>query len=64
MSDAHRTQKRIGVFAKEEATGKAADEWKKVYNERKTKDGFEEIDVSTVFSSTWAAKDEEEQVGG
>lgn len=55
-------QTRIGYFAKEDPGGKAADEWKKVFNERKTKENFEEIDVSIPFASLWACKDDEEQV--
>jgi hypothetical protein len=42
--------------------GKAADEWKKALNERKAKDGLQEIDVAPAFASLWASKDDEEQV--
>jgi nucleosome binding factor SPN SPT16 subunit len=55
-------QKRIGTFNKEAPIGKVAEEWKKAYNERKTKEGFEDVDVGAAFASLWASKDDEEQV--
>lgn len=55
-------QTRIGGFSKDIPGGKTAEEWKKAFNERKTKESFQEVDVGASFSSLWASKDEEEQV--
>lgn len=55
-------QNRIGVFPKDIPGGKTAEEWKKAFNERKAKEGFQEVDVGPAFSSLWGSKDEEEQV--
>lgn len=52
--------KQIGVFAKDEAQGKVAEEWKAVYNEVKTKRGFSEVDVGPAMGVLWGPKDDEE----
>ena len=52
--------KKVGVFAKDAAQGKVADEWKAVYNDVKGKEGFEETDVGLAMGYIWGPKDEAE----
>lgn len=52
--------KKVGVFAKDAAQGKVADEWKAVYNDVKGKEGFEETDVGPAMGYIWGPKDEAE----
>lgn len=54
--------KKIGVFAKDQAVGKFADEWKTVWDGAKKEKSFEEIDVGPAMGVVWGPKDEEEIV--
>lgn len=54
--------KKIGHFAKDQATGKVADEWKAFYDETKTKQGFSEVDVGAALGVAWGPKSEDEIV--
>lgn len=60
LSSVEARGKKVGIFAKDEATGKVADEWKSFYNEEKTKRGLEEVDVGPAMGAIWGPKDEEE----
>ncbi|PWN53991.1 putative SPT16-general chromatin factor [Violaceomyces palustris] len=52
--------KRIGTFPKDKAVGKFAEEWDSVFNEVKTKKGYEFVDVGPALSAVWGPKDDEE----
>lgn len=54
--------KTIGHFAKDQAVGKVADEWKAVYDEAKAQKGYQEVDVGPAMSVAWSSKDDEEIV--
>lgn len=54
--------KKVGHFAKDQAIGKVAEEWKAFFDEAKSKKGLAEVDVAAAMGVAWGPKDDAEIV--
>lgn len=60
IDDIDGSGRKVGVFAKDEAHGKVAEEWKSLFNEAKSKKCYSEVDVGPAMGVLWGPKDEDE----